>query len=52
MYCIKSHLQTLKMQKKKTQVINFNCQNMFKSKLENQQKNVFFPFVLGEFFKL
>ena len=48
---IKSHLRTLK-NAKKEKLSNFDFQNMFKSELKNQQKNVFFPFFLEEFFKL
>ena len=40
---IKSHLWTSK-NVKKEKLSNFDYQNMFISELENQQKNVFFPF--------
>ena len=48
---IKNHLQIFKNAKKKN-LSNFDYQNMFKSELENQQKNVLFSFLGGEFFKL
>ena len=48
---IKSHLWTFK-NAKKEKLSNFDHQNMFKSELENQQKNVFFQFLGGEFFEL
>ena len=43
---IKSHLWVFK-NAKKEKLSNFKYQNMFKSELENQKKNLFFSFFLG-----